>query len=190
MEKVSIPGGNAFCPQTLYLYGTYREDGTPNYGLFCWCAYCAGTGGMKFVACIGEDKLTRDLIRKNGVFSATVVTKPLLQAADWCGTHPGYQFEKAQVVPSSGGEKLNVPVPVDGVWTLELRVVETLRLQTCSDSEIYICSIENVLADPQLVSDTPSFEEKLAQMQPLVTMDCRYVPVKPATLGGWGEMNK
>ncbi len=189
MEKISLDGGNAFCPQALYLYGTYREDGTPNYGLFCWCAYCAGTGGMKFVACIGEDKLTRDLIRKNGMFSATVVTQPLLGAADWCGTHPGYRFDKAAVIPSAGGAKLNVPVPVEAAWTLELRVEETVRLQTGSASELYICSIENVQADPRLVGESLSFEEKLALLRPVVTLNCRYVPVPPASLGGWGEMN-
>ncbi len=190
MEKVSIDGGNAFCPQALYLYGTRREDGTPNYGLFCWCAYCAGNGGMKFVACIGEDKLTRDLIRKNGVFSATAVTQPLLAAADWCGTHPGYQYGKAEAVPSAGGAKLDVPVPVDSAWTLELRVEETLRLQTEKNSEIYICGIENVLADPRLAGSELSFEEKLALLQPVVTLDCQYVPVQPVTLGGWGRMKE
>lgn len=188
MEKISIDGGNAFCPQALYLYGTYRENGAPNYGLFCWCAYCAGTGGMKFVACIGEDKLTRDLIRKNGVFSATVVTQQLLGAADWCGTHPGYQYDKARAIPSANGAKLNVPVPVESAWTLELRVEETVRLQTGNESELYICSIENVLADPRLVAGDLTFEEKLKLLQPVVTLDCQYVPVQPASLGGWGSL--
>jgi hypothetical protein len=37
--KKSIPVSNDFCPQTLFIYGTYKEDNTPNFGLFCWFSY-------------------------------------------------------------------------------------------------------------------------------------------------------
>ncbi|MCL1877713.1 MAG: hypothetical protein FWF80_02530 [Defluviitaleaceae bacterium] len=40
--KKSIPSSgrrNEFCPQTLFLYGTYKEDCSPNFGLFCWFSY-------------------------------------------------------------------------------------------------------------------------------------------------------
>ena len=76
-----IPGkiGNDFCPQSLFLYGNWKEDGTPNFGLFCWFSYAHvsdGEGeGLGVIACIGEDKLTKDLIRKTGVFSANLVRK-------------------------------------------------------------------------------------------------------------------
>ena len=67
MAKITMPVSNDFCPQCLYLYGTYKENGDPNYGLFCWATYCWDEG-LKFVACIGQDKLTRDRIRAEGVF--------------------------------------------------------------------------------------------------------------------------
>lgn len=187
MEKVSVNGGNAFCPQPLYLYGTYRDDGAPNYGLFCWCAYCA-SDSLKFVACIGEDKLTRDLIRKNGVFSATVVTRKLLSDADYCGTHSGYSFDKAAAISSQRGEKLNVPVPEDGQWTLELRVERTLSASDSCESDIYICNIENVVADGRLADSDLSIEEKLAALQPVVTMNMKYIPVSAENLGDWGKL--
>lgn len=34
MSKKSSPISTDFCPQTLFLYGTYKEDGTPNFILF------------------------------------------------------------------------------------------------------------------------------------------------------------
>ncbi len=187
MEKVSLAGSNSFCPQALYLYGTYKEDGQPNYGLFCWCAYCF-VEKMKFVACIGEDKLTRDLIRKNRVFSATVVTEELLPAADWCGTHAGYEGDKSSRIPSEQGTALNVPVPEGSVWTLELKVDQILRPDERYDSDIYICSIENVRADGRLADDAMTFEEKLALVRPVVTMCEKYVPVGEKSLGDWGEV--
>lgn len=187
MEKISINGGNSFCPQPLYLYGTYKEDGTPDYGLFCWCAYCF-VDNIKFVACIGEDKLTRDLIRRNGVFSATVVTENLLPAADYCGTHSGYEFDKSTCLPSEKGEKLPVPVPVDGAWALELKVEYTLSPSAGHDSEIYICNIENVVADKRLAGDDLTFEKKLELLKPVMTMGGKYVPIVPRSLGDWGSI--
>lgn len=32
MSKLSVPIGNDYCPQTLFLYGTYKENGEPNFG--------------------------------------------------------------------------------------------------------------------------------------------------------------
>lgn len=188
MEKISFDGGNAFCPQALYLYGTYKDDGNANYGLFCWCAYCNG-GALKFVACIGEDKLTRDLIRKNGVFSATVVTEELLSAADFCGTHSGYAVNKEEKIPSVQGEKLNVPVPTAGSWTMELRVEKVLRVSDEHDSDIYICDIVNVVADRRLLDETLTLEEKLVLIKPVVTMKQEYLPVAPQSFGGWGTLS-
>lgn len=189
MEKISLSGSNSFCPQPLYLYGTYKENGDPNYGLFCWCAYCA-TDQMKFVACIGEDKLTRDRIRAEGIFSATVVTEKLLPAADYCGTHPGYEHDKAAILPSETGEILKVPVPLDSVWTLELKVNHTLVPAPGIDSEIYVCSIVNVRADRRLADDSLSFEEKLQIVHAIVTMGCRYQRVETESLGDWGSLQK
>jgi len=189
MGKTSIKGSNAFCLQPLYLYGTYKEDGQPNYGLFCWCCYCY-VESQKFVACIGEDKLTRNRIRQTGVFSATIVTENLLPQADWCGTHPGYDFDKSAQIPSENGAVLNVPVPEKSMWTLELKVDYTLRPNDEYDSEIYVCSIENVLADERLEDESLTFEEKLAQIKPVVTMCCKYVPVEFRSLGDWGKMGE
>lgn len=40
MKKVSVPTTNDICPQTLFVYGSMNENGTPNFGLFCWFSYC------------------------------------------------------------------------------------------------------------------------------------------------------
>lgn len=75
MEKISIGPENKLCPQTLFLYGTYKEDGTPNFGLFCWFSYC-WSGELGVMACIAGEKLTKDRIRANKVFSATLSANP------------------------------------------------------------------------------------------------------------------
>lgn len=54
MKKVSAPITNDFCPQTLFLYGTYNEDSIPNFGLFCWFSYCWDSR-LGVMACIAGD---------------------------------------------------------------------------------------------------------------------------------------
>lgn len=54
IKKVSVPITNNFCPQTLFLYGTYKEDGMPNFGLFCWFSYCWDSR-LGVMACIAGD---------------------------------------------------------------------------------------------------------------------------------------
>lgn len=188
MSKVSIPTSNAFAPQPLYLYGTYTEDGRADFGLFCWAGYCF-TDALKFVAFLCEDKLTRDRIRETGVFSATVVTEELLAAADFCGNHSGYTTDKSKMIPSEKGEKLNVPIPTAGKWTMELSVDEVLHPKEYPGSEVYICSIVNVQADPNLASSTASFTEQLQSLRPIVTMKQKYVPLQydASSYPGWGE---
>ena len=39
MSKIKVKNYNDFCPQQLFLYGTYKDDGTPDFGLFCWFSY-------------------------------------------------------------------------------------------------------------------------------------------------------
>lgn len=85
---------------------------------------------------------------------------------------------------------MNVPVPKKSIWTLELKVDYTLRPNEKYDSDIYVCSIENVLADERLEDENLTFEEKLEQIKPVVTMCCKYVPVEFKALGDWGTLNE
>ncbi len=186
MSKVSLPASNAFCPQCLFMYGTYKEDKTPNYGLFCWATYCYDES-FKFVACIGEDKITRDRIRATGIFSASVVSKSLLPYADFFGNNSGYEIDKSKIIESVSGAVLDVPVPRDGVWSFELEVDKTLRLDADGKSEIYICHIKNVLADERLADDSLSFEERLKIADPIVTMSQKYFSVDKNPNGEWGK---
>ena len=146
MSKISLSPTNAFCPQSLYLYGTYKNEGTPDYGLFCWATYCWDEG-LRFVACIGEDKLTRDRIRETGVFSA----------------------DKSGIIRSEKGAVLEVPVPESSPWTFELEVDKTLHLDDTRTSEIYVCRIRNLRADKRLAEEAGSLEERLALAAPVVS---------------------
>lgn len=184
MSKVSVPVSNDFCPQTLFLYGTYKEDGTPNFGLFCWFSYCWDTE-LGVMACIGGDKLTKDRIRETGVFSANLVTEAMLPLADYLGNKEGYSADKMNIgIEITKGSVLNVPVLSCSPWSFELEVSKSIILD---DSEVFLCKIRNVLAEEGLFDEGKSMEQRLQEIAPISTTCSTYFSWSGKKLGAWGE---
>ena len=185
MEKISIAPDNSFCPQTLFLYGTYKEDGTANFGLFCWFSYCWDTD-MGIMACIGGEKLTKDLIRKNKVFSANLVNETLLPLADYLGHKDGYDSEKMNIpIEVEKGSVLNVPILKESPWVFELEVTQSIALD---DSEVFICKVRNTLVAKDLMDESISVAEKMKLAAPVVSSaDQNYFSVNATSLGKWGK---
>ena len=166
MAKVTRTVYNDFCPQTLFLYGNYKENGTPDFGLFCWFSYIWLEDGLGVMACIGEDKLTKDLIRKTGVFSANLVTEELLPLADYYGNTSGYSADKMKRLPTvERGQVLNVPTIAESPVTFELEVRREIHLAPGSD--LFLCSIRNVMQEEALADQSVEFAQRLRQAAPV-----------------------
>lgn len=182
--KKSIPISNHFCPQTLFIYGTYKEDGTPNYGLFCWFSYYFDRE-MGVMACIGGNKLTRDRIHETRVFSANLVTEELLPLADYFGNIEGYSEGKMRVpVETEKGRLLNVPVLAKSPWVFELEVDRSLPLE---GGEVLLCKIRNVLAEELLCDETLSLEKRMETVRPVHSIRQSYFRWNGTEFGSWGE---
>lgn len=166
MKKVTAPIGNNFCPQCLFLYGTYREDGTPNFGQFCWLTYYwTAEHTLGVIASLGEKKLTMDLIRKNKVFSANLVTEAILPMSDYLGCVSGYDKDKMNApIQVEKGQVLDVPTLADSPVTMELQVDSSICI---GEGEIYLCKVVNVTADEELLGDALTLEEKLRRVAPV-----------------------
>ena len=186
MAKISLAPTNDYCPQTLFLYGTYKEDGTPNFGLFCWFSYC-WFEDLGVMACIGGSKKTLDRIRETKVFSANLVTEKMLPLADYCGTVSGR--EKDKVIGNGAWEKgavLDIPVLTDSPVVFELEVEKFISLNE-EDSEVLLCRIRNVLQEESLRDDSLSTEEKLRAIAPVSTTCTTYFGYDGRSMGAWGE---
>lgn len=184
MKKVPFKATNKFCPQPLFLYGTYKEDGTPNFGLFCWFSYCFDKE-LQVMACIGESKLTKDRIFQTGVFSANLVTEPLLPLADYYGHKKGYDADKMTLCPKTiKGDALNVPILVDSPWSFELEVKQTIHLS--DNSDIFLCKIANILADEYLADNNVDIETRFLKAAPVITTAATYFSVGKR-IGSWGD---
>jgi flavin reductase (DIM6/NTAB) family NADH-FMN oxidoreductase RutF len=185
MSKVNTQISNNFCPQTLFLYGTYKGDGTPNFGLFCWFSYFWDTE-LGVMACIGGEKLTKDRIHATNIFSANLVTENILPLADYFGNVEGYNANKMSIdVEVTKGAVLHVPVLATSPWSYELEVFKSIPL---NNGEIFLCKIRNILADERLLDNRESTEQKVNEIAPVCTTCKTYFSWNGRKLGGWGEL--
>ncbi|MBO7632619.1 MAG: flavin reductase family protein [Lachnospiraceae bacterium] len=186
MGKVSKTPNNDFCPQTLFLYGTYDEKGNPDFGLFCWFSYI-WDGELGVMCCIGGSKLTKDNIKRSKVFSANLVTEELLPAADYLGCVNGKDPDKMKIDLDIGkGAVLDVPVLNKAPVIFELEATDFIQK---GDSDIMHCRIRNALQDEALSSDE-SVAQKLARIAPVMTTAKTYLGYDGRDLGTWGKPMK
>ncbi|CRZ34025.1 flavin reductase (DIM6/NTAB) family NADH-FMN oxidoreductase RutF [Herbinix hemicellulosilytica] len=185
MEKISVSPQNNFCPQTLFMYGTYREDGTPNFGLFCWFSYF-WDGELGVMACIGGEKLTKDRIRETKVFSANLVTESMLPIADYLGNNEGYNKEKMNIpLETERGAVLNVPVLKDSPWVFELEVFQSISF---NGSDVFLCKIRNTLVAKELKDNSIDVDERLRMAAPVTWIgEGQYYTLNHETLGKTGN---
>jgi len=185
--KKSIPISNVLRPQPLFLYGTYKEDNTPNFGLFGWFSYYwdKETGVM---ACIGNNKLTKDRVQKNKVFSANLVTEEILPIADYFGIKSGYDSDKMNVeIETEKGQILDVPVFTKSPLVFELEVDQSIIF---INSEVFMCKIRNVLADEYLCDETISVEKRIKTIRPVHTVRQKYFSWDGNEICDWGKAMK
>ena len=184
MSKVNITPTNDYCPQTLFLYGTYDEEGRADFGLFCWFSYI-WDGELGVMACIGGEKLTKENIHQRKVFSANLVTEPLLPLADYLGNTDGHNPEKMNIdLEIEQGRVLPVPVLSASPVIYELEVKQFIPL---NDGEVMLCRIRNLLQDELLANGAGSSLDKLTAIAPVKTTCNRYFSWKGMDLGAWGE---
>lgn len=187
MAKVSSPLSNDYCPQTLFVYGTYDASGKADFGLFCWFSYY-NDNGLGVMACIGGEKLTKEHIHQTRVFSANLVTESILPLCDYFGTADGHDPDKMRVnAPLEKGQKLNVPVLRDSPLAYELEVERFIPL---NGGEVMLCRIKNVLLDAALADPKLPLSEKMALIRPVSTTQQTYFGWDGRALGAWHSLAK
>lgn len=188
MNKVSVPVTNDLCPQTLFVYGTYKADGKPNFGLFCWFSYC-WYDDLGVMCAIGGRKTTQERILENRVFSANLVVEKNLPLADYFGTADGHDADKMDVpVAWEKGAVLDVPVLSSSPLSFELEVDKVIPTNEEEGDTVFLCRIRNVLKDEELVDSGLSVQElmqKVGVVSTTGTMD--YWSWDGRHLGAWHE---
>jgi len=187
MKKVSVPVTNDICPQTLFVYGTKNEDGTPNFGLFCWFSYC-WFDQLGVICAFGGSKRTLENIRRNKVFSANLVVENNLPLADYFGTADGRDADKMDIpVEWEQGAVLDVPVLCSSPFAFELEVDKELTTGK-KDEVVLFCRIKNTLKAENLTDSSMTSEEILKTIAAVRTcVDYDYWSWDGRHLGKWHE---
>ncbi len=190
MKKVVVPTNNDLCPQTLFVYGTINQDGTPDFGLFCWFSYC-WIEQMGVICAIGGNKRTLENIRRNKVFSANLVVEDNLPLADYFGTADGRDADKMDIpVEWEKGTALNVPILCSSPLSFELEVEKEIPTGDAGET-VLICRIRATLKDETLVDTSMTSEEIMKKVAPVSTaIDCDYWAWDGRYLGKWHERAK
>ena len=187
-NKVSVPVTNDLCPQTLFTFGTFKEDGTPNFGLFCWFSYC-WFDELGVMCAIGGHKQTQDRILATRVFSANLVTESNLALSDYFGTADGHDADKMDVpFQWERGQVLDVPVLTDCPFSFELEVDKVIPTNEAEGSTVFLCHIRNVLKDASLVSSGLPVDELMRKVGAVRTAGgVEYWAWDGRHLGAWHE---
>ena len=187
-NKVSVPVTNDLCPQTLFTYGTFKEDGTPNFGLFCWFSYC-WFDELGVMCCIGGRKQTQERILATRVFSANLVTESNLALSDYFGTADGHDADKMDVpFQWERGQKLDVPVLTDCPFAFELEVERIIPTNEEEGDTVFLCRIRNVLKNADVVDSELPAPELMKKVGAVRTCgDEEYWAWDGRYLGKWHE---
>ena len=187
-NKVSVPIDNDFCPQTLFTYGTFKADGTPNFGLFCWFSYC-WFDELGVMCAIGGPKQTQERILANRVFSANLVTESNLALSDYFGTADGHDADKMDIPFGwERGQVLDVPVLTDCPFSFELEVDKVIPTNEAEGDTVFLCRIRNVLKDAALVDSGLPVDELMRKIGAVRTAGgIEYWAWAGRHLGAWHE---
>jgi flavin reductase (DIM6/NTAB) family NADH-FMN oxidoreductase RutF len=174
MLKQSLLPQRGFFPQPVYLIGTYKDNDNPNFALITWITFCSVNPPMLMFASRGK-KLTRELIEKNRMFSANLVTTNMMYMADYFGNTSGYERNKCEDigVKYSKGSILNVPVLNESPWIYECSLVDTI-----AHGSGYMCigEIKNILVD-EAIEDTGYGKIDMTTIDPLIYAPGNYYKI-------------
>lgn len=178
-NKINVDISKLFIPHPmqLFIFGTYKENGDANLGLFSWLNFC-WDGELAVMVCLDGEKLTKERIKKTNIFSANIVTKPLFPLVKDLERGDSRQLTD---IALDKGSILNVPVLRDSPLNYELEVKRTIFL---NGSDIFICKIRNVMAISENSCDALPYS--LKEENPVIVSLDSYFELQPQNkIGEW-----
>jgi flavin reductase (DIM6/NTAB) family NADH-FMN oxidoreductase RutF len=185
MKKIDIQPEPVFCPQPMYIIGTYNEDNQPNFSVITWIGF-SWNGSPHLMLGVGGKKKTKDNILRESVFSANLVSTDMIWLADYFGCTKGRDGVKNKVkYDFQNGNVLNVPVLDSSKWVFECEVDKVIELV---DSHIFISKIRNIQISEQF-KDMDIQMIDLLQLDPVLYAPYNYFKISEK-LGNCGDWEK
>lgn len=116
-----------FFTQQIFLIGTNNEDKSENFAPISWISFTCGEPCCLVIS-VGGDKQTNRNIAREGMLSATVLTRDLLPFAECCNKATENQILYNKVKPEfERGKVLNVPLIKGAKWSYECEIIKTVE---------------------------------------------------------------
>lgn len=183
MKKINMNPEQVFCPQPMYVIGTYNEDNQPNFSVITWIGF-NWNGSPHIMLGIGGKKRTKENIQRTGVFSANLVSSDMLWLADYFGCTHGSEGTKNKInYDFKNGSAINVPVLDSSKWIFECEVSKIVELE---DSHIFISKIKNIQIAEQFKNINMEMID-LLQLDPVIYAPYNYFKIseKLGNCGNW-----
>ena len=112
--------------QPVFLFGTYNEDGTPNFCPITWVSSSYDDDRPLITVSMNGTKRTKQNIARTNAFSANLVSTDMLELLDYFGSHSGNDAPKnALPYGFEDGRVLRVPTLNLSRRVFECEVVNT-----------------------------------------------------------------
>ena len=153
------------CVQPAFIIGTNNEDGTYDFAPITWVSATCEEDGYLLVISMFGNKMTKQNVRRTGLFSANLVSTDMLPLMDYFGSKHAKDGKKDGLsYEVSRGEVLDVPVLEKSRWVYECEVKQAVET---GDSTTFFCHIRNIQMDERLTcADT--FDVDLTVLDPVI----------------------
>ena len=153
------------CVQPAFIIGTNNEDGTYDFAPITWVSATCEEDGYLLVISMFGNKMTKQNVRRTGLFSANLVSTDMLPLMDYFGSKHAKDGKKDGLsYEVSRGEVLDVPILEKSRWVYECEVKQAVET---GDSTTFFCHIRNIQMDERLTcADT--FDVDLTVLDPVI----------------------
>lgn len=164
------PNSRCFFTQQVFLIGTNNEDGSENFAPISWVSFTCGEPCCLVISC-GGDKQTVRNIEREGILSATILTRDLLLFAENCNGCKNNELYKKICPDFERGKVIDVPLIKNAAWSYECKVIKTVEF---NDSHTYFAEFVNVNVAPEI--DKLDFID-LRKIDPVIYSPMNYFSV-------------
>ena len=161
MAKKDLGSAGELFPQSVFIVGSYAEDGTPNAMNVAWGGECS-----RHEVCIniGDHKTTENIIAK-GAFTVAPADVAHVKEADYFGIATGRKVDKAK---ASGltfvkSEFVDAPVIEEFPLTMECKVT---AIQGDEHHARIVGEVVNTRVDESILDDEGRVD--FGKMQPII----------------------
>ncbi len=159
--KKSLGNKGELFPQSVFIIGSYDENGVPNAMNAAWAGECS-----RHEVCfnIGDHKTTANIVKK-GAFTVAPANLANLVSADYFGIASGNNVNKAEQSGLTFVKSENVDAPVIEEYPLTMEC-EVTSIQGDEHGARIVGKVINVLADESILDDQGRVD--FDKFQPLV----------------------